>query len=340
MTVSIKDIAKEAGVSPSTVSRALNNHPRISEDTKVYIQQLAQEMGYVPSVIARSLVANRSATIGVAITDLSDPYYVGLMIGIETAAAAHNYQVILSSFYRDPDRELAVIYDFHQRRVDGVIITGSYIENTYLAPDNNFFKPIVVINSLTYPYSVAVDRVKGAQQVVEHLLNLGHRRIAHVTQLRDGMERLDGYRTALENHNIPIDESLIVTCDGGIAGGITAVPELLSNAYPPTAIFCFNDLTAIGVINALREREYRVPQDISVTGFDDLTMAAYYHPALTTVRQPSQLVGQRAVDMLLQLIKGRKSVEPQLLLPELVIRKSTASPPPPDVEKILSGGDV
>jgi DNA-binding LacI/PurR family transcriptional regulator len=327
MTVSIKDIAKEAGVAPSTVSRALNDHPRISDDTKIYIQQLAREMGYVPSIIARSLVANRSATIGVAITDLSDPYYVGLMIGIELAAEANNYQIILSSFYRDPDRELAVIYDFHQRRVDGIIITGSYIENTYLAPDSNFFKPVVIINSLTYPYSIAVDRTVGGRQIVEHLIELGHRRIAHVTQLRDGWERQDGYRLALQRHNIPIDETLIVTCDGGIAGGIQAVPELLANPNPPTAIFCFNDLTAIGVINALRERGHRVPQDISVVGFDDLEMSAYYHPALTTVRQPSELVGRRSFEMLLQLIKGNKNVKSQLLSPELVIRQSAAPPP-------------
>lgn len=325
MPVSIKDIAREAGVSPSTVSRALNDHPRISDDTKTYIQQLAKNMGYVPSIIARSLVAQRSATIGVAITDLADPYYVDLMVGIEAAADAHNYQVILSSFYRDPDRELAVVYDFNQRRADGIIITGSYVENAYLDPDNNYFKPIVVINSLTYPYSVSVDRTLGVRLIIEHLVALGHTRIAHVAQPRDGLDRLDGYRLALSQFNLPLDESLIVQCDGGIAGGIQAVPELLKNPHLPTAIFCFNDLTAIGVINALRERGYRVPRDISVAGFDDLALSAYYHPALTTIHQPSQEVGKRAVEILVRLMNGDNNVTPQVLLPKLVIRQSTAA---------------
>lgn len=325
MPVSIKDIAKKASVSPSTVSRALNDHPRISDDTKIYIQQLARDMGYVPSIIARSLVAQRSATIGVAITDLADPYYVDLMIGIEAAADAFNYQVILSSFYRDPDRELAVVYDFNQRRADGIIITGSYVENAYMDPDNNYFKPIVVINSLTYPYSVSVDRTLGVRLIIEYLVALGHTRIAHVAQPRDGLDRLDGYRLALAEFNLPVDESLIVQCDGGIAGGIQAVPELLKNPDLPTAIFCFNDLTAIGVINALRELGYQVPRDMSVVGFDDLALSAYYHPALTTIHQPSQEVGKKAVEMLVRLMNGDTSVTPQVMVPKLVVRRSTAA---------------
>ena len=324
MPVSIKDIAKEAGVAPSTVSRALNDHPRISSETKALIQNLAKAMRYVPSTVARSLVAKQSATIGVAITDLFDPYYAGLMTGIEEAAAAHNFQVILSSFYRDPDRELAVVYDFLRRGMDGVIITGSYIDNTYLSPDNNFFKPIVIANSHTYPFSVAVDRITGTKKVIEHLVELGHRRIAHVTQLMDGMDRLDGYRAALQQHNIPINEALIVKCDGGIIGGIKAAPYLLDLPQPPTAIFCFNDLTAIGVINALRERGLNVPRDISVVGFDDLEMSTYYHPALTTVRQPTHQIGKRAVKMLLRLINGDSTVNAEVVPSELIIRESTA----------------
>ncbi len=324
MAVSIKDIAKIAGVSPSTVSRALNNHPRISEGTKAHIQQLAKEMGYVPSSIARSLAVQRSATIGVAVTDLTDPYYIGLIQGIEKAIAAHTYQMLLNSFYRDPDRELEVVYDFHQRRVDGVIVTGSYIENIYLDPDNNFFKPVVIINSLTYPHSVAVDRATGMRKLIKHLIDLGHRRIAHVTQPRDGMERLEGYRVALEAHGISVDPALIVPCDGGIMGGLTAAPVLMNLAHPPTAISCFNDLTAIGVINALHRHKCRVPQDISVTGFDDLEMSAYYNPSLTTVRQPANRVGERAVEMLIRLINHKNNVEPEIVQPRLMFRDSTA----------------
>jgi DNA-binding LacI/PurR family transcriptional regulator len=327
MPVSIKDIAREAGVSPSTVSRALNDHPQISTATKVHIQDLANEMGYVPSIAARSLVNRRSATIGVAITDLMDPYYARLMSGIEDGAAAHSYQVILSSYYRDPARELEIVLDFHKRRMEGIIITGSEVEEVYLSPENKFFMPIVLVNRPGYPYSVSVDRFLGAKMVVEHLVDLGHGRIAHITEgpkYRAKSKRFNGYRAALTDHNIPVDEDLIVDGDGNISGGIRAVPRLLDLPQPPTAIFCFNDMTAIGVINALRQRGYEVPRDISVAGYDDLEMASYYHPALTTVRQPTYRIGQSAVEMLLKLIVGAEMVVKEIVEPDLMIRTSTA----------------
>jgi DNA-binding LacI/PurR family transcriptional regulator len=327
MPVSIKDIAKEAGVSPSTVSRALNDHPHIRDETKLLIHNLAKQMGYVPSVLARSLVARRTATIGVAITDLADPYYARLMLGIEAAAAAQNYQVVLSSYYRDAARELAIVRDFHMRRMDGLIITGSEIEEAYQATDNHFFMPIVLINRPNFPYSVSVDRLRGAQKIVEHLIELGHRRIAHITEgakYRVKSRRLRGYLAALTKHQLEVDDNLIVDGDGGISGGIQAVARLLDVAKPPTAIFCFNDMTAIGAINALRQKGYDVPGDISVAGYDDLEMAAYFHPALTTVRQQTYQLGHSAVTMLLKLIAGEIDVRPIMMEPEVVVRQSTA----------------
>jgi DNA-binding LacI/PurR family transcriptional regulator len=328
MPVSIKDIAKAADVSPSTVSRALNNHPRISSKTKAYIQELAKTMGYVPSVVARSLVAKRSVTIGVANADLLDPYYAHLISGIEECAAAHNYQVILCSFHRNPQRELAIVQDFHERRMEGIIVTGSEMVENYLSPDNNFFMPIVLVNRPAYHFSVSVDRCLGAQKAVEHLLELGHRHIAYITggpSSKRKSKRLEGYYKALNNHNIPIDSALVVEGDGGIGGGIKAVSQLLDVPRPLTAITCFNDLTAIGVINGLYKKGYEVPRDFSVTGYDDLEMAAYYHPSLTTVRQPIHQIGQCAVNMLLNMINGDNGVVPEIVDPELVIRQSTAA---------------
>lgn len=330
MPVSIKDIAKKAGVSPSTVSRALNNHPRISTKTKVYIRDLAEAMGYVPSAAARNLVAKRSATIGIAIADLLDPYYTRQISGLEDAAAAHNYQVMLSSFYRDAERELAIIHDFHQRRIAGIIVTGSEANQAYLSADNKnkFFRPIVLINRPEYPFSVSVNGAKGTKKVVEHLIQLGHCRIAYVTwgsEHVDSLNRLRGYRAALREHNILVDERLIVAGDGGVTGGIKAVAYLFALPQLPTAIFAFNDMTAIGVINALHQRGYEVPRDFSVAGYDDLEMAAYYHPPLTTIRQPTYRLGQRAVIMLLKLINGERDIRPEVLEPEFVPRTSTAS---------------
>jgi DNA-binding LacI/PurR family transcriptional regulator len=326
--VSIKDIAKEAGVSPSTVSRALNDHPHVNDKTKEYIRNIAKAMGYVPSILARSLVSKRSATIGVAMTDLVDPYYGPLMLGIEDAAKAQNFQVMISSFYRSAERELDIVHDFHMRRMDGIIITGSEVEEAYGSTDQRFFMPIVLVNRPNFLFSVSVDRCLGAQKVVGHLIELGHRRIAHISegsQYQPKSRRLKGYRTALEKHGIPFNETLIVDGDGGISGGIKAVPPLLDLPERPTAIFCFNDMTAIGVINALRQRGYEVPRDFSVAGYDDLEMAAYYFPALTTVRQQTYQLGKQAVEMLLELIKGVDGTASQMVEPELVIRESTAS---------------
>ena len=200
MPVSIKDIAKEAGVSPSTVSRALHDHPRISSETKEYVQNLAKSMGYVPSTVARNLVGKRTATIGVAMADLTDPYYDRLMSGVEDATATHGFQLVLSSFYRNPERELAIIHDFHKRRMDGIIVTGSAAVGAYRSSENKFFMPIVLVNSPTYPYSVSINGFLGAKRVVEHLIDLGHRRIAFVSwgsKHVDELNRLGGYRAAL-----------------------------------------------------------------------------------------------------------------------------------------------
>ncbi len=339
MPVSIKDIAKKAGVSPSTVSRALNDHPRISTKTKRCIRDLADVMGYVPSAAARNLVAKGSATIGIAIADLLDPYYTRQISGLEDAAARHSYQVMLSSFYRDSERELAIIHDFHQRRMAGIIVTGSEAAQAYLAPDNKFFMPVVLINRPEYPFSVSANGATGAKKVVEHLIKLGHRRIAYVTwgsEHVDSSNRLRDYRIALREHNIALDETLIVAGDGGVTGGIKAVTHLFALSQPPTAIFAFNDMTAIGVINALRRRGHEVPRDFSVAGYDDLEMAAYYYPPLTTVRQPTYRLGQRAVIMLLKLINEERDVAPEVLEPEFVLRASTA----PIGNKLVAGSEV
>jgi DNA-binding LacI/PurR family transcriptional regulator len=259
--------------------------------------------------------------------DLTDPYYDRLMSGIEDAAAAHNYQLVLSSFYRDPERELAIVHDFHKRRMDGIIVTGSAAAEVYQSSEYKFFMPIVLVNSPTYSFSVSVNGFMGTKQVIEHLIDLGHRRIAYVTwgtEHIDGLNRLRGYQAALKEYDIPVDDRLIVPGDGSITGGIKAVSQLFDLSRPPTAIFGFNDMTAIGVINALRQRGYEVPRDVSVAGYDDLEMASYYHPPLTTVRQPTYQVGQRVVEMLLKLINGNNTVFPEILEPELVIRESTA----------------
>lgn len=329
MSVSIKNIAEAANVSPSTVSRALNNHPRISDKTKEQIRTLAAEMGYVPSAIARDLVGQRSATIGVAIADFLDPFYSEIISGIEDVAVARNYQVFVSSFYRDKQRELALLNAFYERRFAGIIVSGSLVDNEYLVLPQHDAMPVVLINCPSYPSSVSADKALGARLAVEHLIELGHRRIAYVRQgfnSETAQLRLKSFRETLNEHGIAVDERCIVTGDERFSGGVHAVASLLALPEPPTAIFCFNDMTAVGVINALLQQGYTVPHDYSVVGFDDLDIASFYYPALTTVRQPIYHLGRRAAEMLAELVENGANVKAQVLAPQLIVRNSTGPP--------------
>jgi len=326
MAVSIKDIARAAEVSPSTVSRALHDHPRISQETKNRIRQLAQELGYTPSLPARSLVTRHTATVGMVITTASDPFLARLVQGVEETAERNGYSVFLSSSYRNADRELEVVRSFHERRASGIITTGSQIDDGYLQLSDQFPLPIVLTNRRTYPHSVYADKVSGARQAVEHLIQLGHRRIAFVGgQHGHGsrLERLTGYRQVLEENDLPPEDSLVFDGEGTLASGIKAVEQILAMPQPPTAIFCFNDLTAIGVIRGINQANAQVPRDYSVVGFDDLEMASYYCPPLTTVHQPTHRLGQCAINMLLKLIREESVPQPECLPAKLVIREST-----------------
>lgn len=332
-SVSIKDIARAAGVSPSTVSRALHSHPGISAETGDRIRLLAEEMGYTPSLPARSLVTRDTATIGMVITHASDPFLARLVVGVEECARSEGYAVFLSSSYRDAEREQEVIRSFHERRASGVIVTGSQIGTGYLELSQRFPLPIVLTNCSGYPYSVSTDNQAGAQQAVEHLVHSGHRRIAYVSNQRSSRtnrERLAGYRAVLREHAIPVDDDLVLEGDGTLEGGARAAQQMLASSQPPTAVFCFNDMAAIGVIHAFNRADYRVPHCCSVVGFDNLELAGYYCPPLTTVRQPSYEIGRRAMRMLLKLIQGREEVQAEILPAELVIRETTGPASRPD----------
>jgi DNA-binding LacI/PurR family transcriptional regulator len=329
MAVSIKDIAKAADVSPSTVSRALSDHPRISNETKERIRRLAKEMGYTPSLLARSLVTQDTATIGVVITSASDPFLTHLVTSIEGVAREQGYSVLMSSSYLDPDRELEVVGAFHGRRTRGIIVIGSQIDVGYLELRDRFPLPIVLTNCRTYPYSVYTDNLVGARRAVEHLIQLGHRRIAYIANRRShrsNLDRMTSYQQVLAENGIPVEKDLIIEGDGTLQGGNAAAKILLSRTPRPTAVFCFNDMTAIGVLSALQQADIRAPEEMSVVGFDDVEFAAHCYPRLTTVRQPTNLMGQRLVQMLLALIQGQEDVDPVVLPDELIIRESTGPP--------------
>lgn len=329
--VSIKDIARAAGVSHSTVSRALRNSPLVKPETAAYIRQLAQEMGYIPNVIAQSLVTQRTYTIGVIVTSISDPFVDRIVEGIEDVATGEGYSVFLSSSHADPGREIAVVESFHRRRVDAMIVIASRVGSLYAERLQELRVPIVLINNQAdgdYIYSVRVDDQRGARKAVEHLIALGHRRIGYVGchfRPPSNRRRLEGYRQALQQAGIPYAPEFVLhpLSFSDVENGRIALDRLVEAGV--TAVFCYNDRTAIGVMTRARELGVRVPEDLSVVGFDDIEAGWYVTPPLTTVHQPRYEMGRCAMEMVLDLLAGEE-VADRLFPCELVVRESTAPP--------------
>ena len=328
MPVTIKDIARAAGVSHTTVSRALKNHPAISRETTQRIQQLARQMGYIPSAVAQSLLSRQTRTIGMVITTIADPFVVKVVEGVEQVAQAANYSVFLATSHNNPDQEVAIVETLHRRRVDAIIVTSSRVGSLYSLQLDQIQVPIVLINNNEegeYLYSVAVDDEQGAILAVQHLLSLGHRRIGYVgvnNRPKANRSRLSGYEQALTQAGLKVDPTLIIYPDGenDIQTGQTSLQNLL--AAQATAIFCFNDVVAIGLLTACRRQGVIVPDQLSVVGFDNIEPATYVAPPLTTVAQPLLALGQRAMEMTLDLLAGHETQD-QLLSCQLITRQST-----------------
>ena len=333
--ISIKDIARAAEVSPGTVSRALRDSPRVHPETKKRIQAIAEEMGYVPNTIARSLVTGQTQTVGLVVTTMTDPFLGSIAQTVESTANDHGYTVILTSSSNRPEREIAAAEMFQTRRVDGVIVTSSRIGALYQDRLERLSVPVVLINSLAeYKsrniYSIGVDNQHGGYLATEHLLQRGHRRIAYVASpadRSDDMQRMAGYRDALTNAGVDFAPDLVVRGTGRIGGGERALPVLLSLARPPTAVFCYNDMTAIGLMHAAREAGLSLPDDLAIVGFDDIAFGQFTYPSLTTVAQPVAALGQGAVEMVLALLAddapGQGVAANQLIPGRLVVRASS-----------------
>jgi LacI family transcriptional regulator/LacI family repressor for deo operon, udp, cdd, tsx, nupC, and nupG len=339
--VSIADIARAAGVSHSTVSRALRDSPLISAEMRDRIQRLAQEMGYTPNALAQSLQTRHSHTIGLVVTSIADPFFTDVVKGVEEVARPSRFSVFLSASYNEPDQEAAVIETFHRRRVDGIIVASLPIRSNAEERLSRIKVPTVLINNEAEAGSqllhwVMVDDQAGAQLAVEHLLRLGHRAIGYLgvaNRPRSNQQRLDGYRAALAAAGIAAPDAWIARphpMDGGpgsqwtdVAVGQALLPQL--RAAGVTAVFCFNDMVAVGALLACGTQGIAVPADLSIVGFDDIELARYVTPPLTTMHQPRVRLGNLAMQILLDLLAGC-SVQNHILLPTLVERGSTAPP--------------
>lgn len=332
--VTAYDVARLAGVSQTTVSFVLNHDKRaaISEETRQRVWAAAQELDYVPSTVARSLVTGQTCTIGLVVTTSADLFFAEIITVVEQASLQHGYSLLLANSGGDPRRELEAVRTLLERRVDGIIVTSGHAGNDDSLTRKRTHTPIVIVSNVHEDpegYYVTVENRVVGREATKHLLELGHRRVAHIGGRSgewDSEERQSGYEEMLSCYGLEVDPALILSGTGYPEGGIEAMNQLLVLPTPPTAVFCYNDLTAFGAMQAARDAGLSIPHDLSVVGVDDLSLTPFVEPPLTTVSLPIKQMGEIAVRMVLDLIAGAESVDSCVLPIQLVIRKSTRPP--------------
>jgi LacI family transcriptional regulator len=329
-SISLKDVAKLAGVGLGTASRVLNNHPSVTEETRKVVQEAMKELSYQPNAIARSLKMNSTMTVGILIPDISSAFFPEIVRGIEDIANQCQYNIILSNTDLDFDKEKDALNMFHEKKVDGVL----FISNTVSSPTMEKFKemsiPVVLVATRdkegVLP-SVTIDNEKAAYEAVDYLCRLGHKKIAMIAGLFDdpnaGIPRLQGYIRALSENGLRFDKDLIQQGDYGYKSGYDSIRELLDKNIVPTAVFAASDLMAIGASRAMLERGLRIPGDISIIGFDGVEAAEFFYPAITTMSQPRYEMGAEGMRLLTKLMNKEEIEEKNVLLEfELIERES------------------
>jgi LacI family transcriptional regulator len=327
--VTIKDIAREAGVSPQTVSRAINNKGEIRLQTQERILRIAERLGYRPNSIARSLATRRTQNVGLVVSDVSNPFFAGVARGIQDAAHLARYNTFLCNTDENPERERSAIQSLEAQRVDGLILCSSRLSDRELIRLADRYQPLVLVNRrIDHPQTgcVLVDDARGAHEAVDYLLQIGHRQVgllAGPETSHSGRERKRGCYEALQAHGVTLDPTWEIYCPPQVEGGQAAALQLLQRAPELTALFAYNDLVAIGALRACAQLSLEVPRDCSVMGCDDIPLAALVSPALTTVHIPQYDLGQQAMGLLLEMMGDDDGhPEPIVLSPHLVLRDS------------------
>jgi len=312
----------------------------ISQEVRSRVQALAQSMGYSPNALAQGLLSRRTHSIGVIITTVSDRFFVDVLRGVEEVAKAADIGVFLAISNNDPDQEIKIIENFNRRRVDGVIVAASRLDNDYANRLEEIHIPIVVVNNQAEGdyqnlYSICVDDYAGGRLAMRHLLGLGHRRIGYLgmgNRPASNHSRLQAYLDALEEEKIKPQASSWVYIDQTMTAGDLGGDIRAGQSYAPlmveaglTAIFCYCDSVAIGAMMACRQMNIPIPARLSIVGFDDNDLCEIVYPPLTTIRQPKYEMGKTAMHMLLAGIT-KETVEEHIVQPTLVIRESTAAP--------------
>ena len=324
----IADVARLAGVSPATVSRVLNQSAPVIPETLEKVKVAMAALNYIPSPAARVLAGNKTKTIGLVLPSISEPFFVPLLCGIELSTSLAGYNLLIHTTTHKPDPQQYQMLGVHN--TDGLLVFSDSLSNEELAQLSKSGLPMVLIHQDTPPGmkipSITIENKDGARQIVEHLIKVhGCRRIVHLLGpkgVNDGLWRERGYRQALQENGITYDPELVLPGDFNAARAAASVRELLDRKIVFDAIFSADDGSAFGALSALLKAGLRVPEDVALAGFDDVDFAGHAQPPLTTVRAPTQKVGEEAVRLLLHLIQHETAEEVILLPTQMVLRRS------------------
>lgn len=331
-SITIIDVAREAGVSYGTVSRVINDSPNVKEETRERVKEVIDRLGFVGNRNARSLVSGKSHVIGLLIPDLGTAYIGEIIRGIDYELESIQYNLMLYTTHRREMKESGYISSLIQSGVDGVILILPRNPAIYLEKLRSLNFPYVLVDHQGIDEqgpAVGATNYQGAFDATEYLLELGHRRIAFITGTMDlgcSQERLLGYKAALQKHQIPFTPEWVIEGDFEQATGYSGAQTLMSLVNRPTAIFASNDMMAFGVMNAVRDMGLKIPGDISVIGFDDIFQSSQTMPGLTTVRQPLEQMGREATRMLIAMMKENTIKPGKIELPTRLVTRDSCKP--------------
>jgi len=326
-------VAARAGVSVTTVSHALNGTRFVSDEARARVNEAAHALGYVPSAVARGLKHNTTRTLGMLVPNSSNPYFAEIIRGVERHCYAAGYSLVLCNSDDDPQRQADHLRVLAERRIDGLVLVASGEDAQIVDCCKGLRLPLVLVDREVAGIDadmVEVDHAAGGELATAHLLALGHARVACIggpADLRPSRQREAGWRRALAAAGVKPRADELVRGDFAPQGGDAALRRLLKSARPPTAVFVCNDLMAIGALHAAHAAGVKVPGELSLVGFDDIELAAYTTPPLTTIAQPKEAIGTGAAGLLLERLRAGRSEARQLILqPQLRLRASTAAP--------------